>query len=126
VRLHLATTLLVLLNVVPSSGVVTALRCIKHHESDCCGGWAASTGDGYFGGLQMNSDFERTYGPLVSASSRTCESLACARPVARRCSCSPSTRVLALAAHAANVRRLARRVKVSRPVATVWGCSSPP
>ncbi|HKE79038.1 MAG TPA: hypothetical protein VKB54_07005 [Solirubrobacteraceae bacterium] len=42
----------------------TGLRCIQPHEA----GWQASTGNGYFGGLQMDLDFQRTYGlPLLEA-----------------------------------------------------------
>jgi hypothetical protein len=38
------------------------LLCIHGHE----GAWASSTGNGYFGGLQMDSSFQRTYGkPLL-------------------------------------------------------------
>lgn len=29
----------------------------------CEGSWTANTGNGYFGGLQMNLDFQRAYGP---------------------------------------------------------------
>lgn len=36
-----------------------ALVCIHTHE----GAWNAETGNGYHGGLQMDSSFERTYGP---------------------------------------------------------------
>jgi hypothetical protein len=34
-------------------------RCIHEHE----GAWDSDTGNGYFGGLQMTSWFQRTYGP---------------------------------------------------------------
>jgi hypothetical protein len=33
-------------------------RCIHRHE----GAWDANTGNGYYGGLQMDSSFQRTYG----------------------------------------------------------------
>jgi len=42
--------------------VAAGLRCI--HELE--GSWRAATGNGYFGGLQMDASFQRTYGaPLV-------------------------------------------------------------
>ena len=34
-------------------------ECIHSHE----GAWNANTGNGYHGGLQMNSNFQSTYGP---------------------------------------------------------------
>jgi hypothetical protein len=34
-------------------------RCIHEHE----GAWDANTGNGYYGGLQMDRSFQRTYGP---------------------------------------------------------------
>lgn len=36
-----------------------ALLCIHRGE----GAWSSSTGNGYFGGLQMDRTFQRTYGP---------------------------------------------------------------
>lgn len=42
--------------------VAAGLRCIHRGE----GSWRAATGNGYFGGLQMDVSFQRTYGaPLV-------------------------------------------------------------
>lgn len=41
-----------------SSGVVRGFICIHHFE----GGWDAATGNGYFGGLQMDRSFMGTYG----------------------------------------------------------------
>jgi Transglycosylase-like domain len=35
-----------------------AFECLHHFE----GGWRAATGNGYYGGLQMDWDFQRTYG----------------------------------------------------------------
>ena len=35
------------------------LRCIHTHE----GAWNANTGNGYYGGLQMDMSFQRAYGP---------------------------------------------------------------
>ncbi|MHB8742602.1 MAG: transglycosylase family protein [Sulfuricaulis sp.] len=35
-----------------------ALLCIHSHE----GAWTASTGNGYYGGLQMDTSFEKHYG----------------------------------------------------------------
>lgn len=46
----------------PLLGNLKAWLCIKHYESDCCGGWKTNTGNGYYGGLQMDSDFMHTYG----------------------------------------------------------------
>ena len=37
--------------------------CIHRYE----GAWNAKTGNGYFGGLQMNMDFQRAYGPELLA-----------------------------------------------------------
>jgi Transglycosylase-like domain/Bacterial Ig domain len=37
--------------------------CIHRYE----GAWNASTGNGYYGGLQMNMDFQRAYGPELLA-----------------------------------------------------------
>ncbi len=34
-------------------------RCIHRHE----GPWTANTGNGYYGGLQMDVSFQRSYGP---------------------------------------------------------------
>ena len=41
----------------------SAWLCIHSHE----GAWNADTGNGYFGGLQMDRDFQRTYGPEFMA-----------------------------------------------------------
>ncbi len=38
-------------------------RCIERHEAAQAGGWAASTGNGYFGGLQMSLQFQRVLAP---------------------------------------------------------------
>ena len=38
--------------------VIAGLLCIHRYE----GSWTADTGNGYFGGLQMDAAFERTYG----------------------------------------------------------------
>jgi hypothetical protein len=37
--------------------------CIHRHERHPGQGWASRTGNGYFGGLQMDLAFQRTYGP---------------------------------------------------------------
>jgi hypothetical protein len=34
--------------------------CIHHHE----GKWTSNTGNGYYGGLQMNMKFQLTYGSV--------------------------------------------------------------
>jgi hypothetical protein len=41
-----------------SGGLVSAFLCIHHFE----GAWTAATGNGYHGGLQMDSSFMATYG----------------------------------------------------------------
>jgi hypothetical protein len=41
-----------------SRRVIAGLACIHTHE----GAWNADTGNGYYGGLQMNTSFERAYG----------------------------------------------------------------
>jgi hypothetical protein len=38
-------------------------RCIHRHEASRAGGWAANTGNGYFGGLQMSHHFQRVLAP---------------------------------------------------------------
>lgn len=40
-------------------GLVADFACIHRYEGD----WTANTGNGYYGGLQMDSDFMRTYAP---------------------------------------------------------------
>jgi hypothetical protein len=40
-----------------------AFRCIHRHE----GAWTSNTGNGYYGGLQMDMSFQRTYGPAFLA-----------------------------------------------------------
>lgn len=39
--------------------------CIHRYEKDPDQGWATNTGNGYYGGLQMDIDFQRAYGPKV-------------------------------------------------------------
>ena len=39
-----------------------AWLCIHRHERHPRQGWATATGNGFFGGLQMNLSFQRTYG----------------------------------------------------------------
>lgn len=36
--------------------------CIHRHERDPAQGWRTRTGNGYYGGLQMDISFQRTYG----------------------------------------------------------------
>lgn len=43
--------------------VYRALTCIHHHE----GAWDAATGNGFYGGLQMDVSFQRTYGGWIFA-----------------------------------------------------------
>jgi hypothetical protein len=38
-------------------------NCIMFYEAWHHGKWAAHTGNGYYGGLQMDLDFQRAYGP---------------------------------------------------------------
>jgi hypothetical protein len=40
-------------------GLTFAFDCVHQGE----GSWTANTGNGYFGGLQMDIDFQRSYGP---------------------------------------------------------------
>jgi Transglycosylase-like domain len=40
----------------------SAWRCIKRHESDPRMGWRTHTGNGYYGGLQLDLAFQRTHG----------------------------------------------------------------
>jgi hypothetical protein len=37
--------------------------CIHRYERDPAQGWRTRTGNGYYGGLQMDLDFQRAYGP---------------------------------------------------------------
>ncbi|WP_281426265.1 transglycosylase family protein [Miltoncostaea oceani] len=40
--------------------------CINSHEAGPeHGGWAANTGNGYYGGLQMDRSFQQTYAPQL-------------------------------------------------------------
>jgi hypothetical protein len=39
-----------------------AWLCIHHHERHPRQGWASATGNGYYGGLQMDISFQRRYG----------------------------------------------------------------
>ena len=39
-----------------------AWLCIHRHERNPRQGWATATGNGYYGGLQMDLSFQRTYG----------------------------------------------------------------
>jgi hypothetical protein len=41
-----------------SDYVTNGLLCIHSHEAS----WGANTGNGYYGGLQMDYNFQRTYG----------------------------------------------------------------
>ena len=38
-------------------------RCIHRYEAALAGGWDTSTGNGYYGGLQMSMTFQRTLAP---------------------------------------------------------------
>ncbi|MDQ3066229.1 MAG: transglycosylase family protein [Actinomycetota bacterium] len=38
-------------------------QCIHRYERHPAQGWRTRTGNGYYGGLQMDIDFQRTYGP---------------------------------------------------------------
>ena len=40
-----------------------AWRCIHKHEAAEAGGWSASTGNGYYGGLQMSVQFQVALAP---------------------------------------------------------------
>ena len=40
-----------------------AWMCIHRHERHPLQGWRTNTGNGYYGGLQMDLAFQRTYGP---------------------------------------------------------------
>jgi hypothetical protein len=40
-----------------------AWMCIHRHERHPAQGWRTRTGNGFYGGLQMNIAFQRTYGP---------------------------------------------------------------
>jgi Transglycosylase-like domain len=40
-----------------------AWRCIHRYEASRAGGWAARTGNGYYGGLQMSMTFQRALAP---------------------------------------------------------------
>jgi hypothetical protein len=39
--------------------------CIHRYERHPRQGWATNTGNGYYGGLQMDISFQRTYGPEI-------------------------------------------------------------
>ena len=40
-----------------------AWLCIHRYERNPAQGWRTQTGNGYYGGLQMDASFQRTYGP---------------------------------------------------------------
>ena len=40
-----------------------AWRCIMRHETLYAGAWHANTGNGYYGGLQMDVTFQRHFAP---------------------------------------------------------------
>jgi hypothetical protein len=42
---------------------LNAWLCIHRHERHPGQGWSTRTGNGYYGGLQMDLSFQRTYGP---------------------------------------------------------------
>lgn len=44
-------------------GSVSDWSCIHRHERHPRQGWHTNTGNGYYGGLQMDRDFMRSYGP---------------------------------------------------------------
>ena len=48
-----------------------AFACIAEHESG--GRWDISTGNGYYGGLQMDRGFQRTYAPRLYARKGTAD-----------------------------------------------------
>lgn len=51
-----------------------ALLCIARHEAGPeHGGWRANTGNGYYGGLQMDRTFQRTYAPRLYATKGTAD-----------------------------------------------------
>ena len=41
----------------------SAWLCIHRYERNPAQGWRTRTGNGYYGGLQMDIDFQRAYGP---------------------------------------------------------------
>jgi hypothetical protein len=55
----LATTRLAVLYPPPPTVSAASWECIHSHE----GAWDSNTGNGYYGGLQMDSGFMSTYGP---------------------------------------------------------------
>ena len=49
--------------------LTSAFQCIHAHE----GAWYANTGNGYYGGLQMDIDFQRAYGAELLRSKGTAD-----------------------------------------------------
>ena len=47
--------------------------CIHRYERDPRQGWSTRTGNGYYGGLQMDLSFQRTYGPKLLRSKGTAD-----------------------------------------------------
>jgi hypothetical protein len=47
--------------------------CIHRFERNPAQGWKTRTGNGYYGGLQMDLDFQRTYGPELLRRKGTAE-----------------------------------------------------
>jgi hypothetical protein len=50
---------------------MAAWLCIHRHERHPHQGWATRTGNGFYGGLQMNISFQRTYGGWLLAEKGT-------------------------------------------------------
>jgi hypothetical protein len=50
---------------------LSAWRCIQHYESG--GRWAINTGNGYYGGLQMDIGFQLAYGAWLYRTKGTAE-----------------------------------------------------
>lgn len=47
--------------------------CIHRHEQHPLQGWRTRTGNGFYGGLQMDLDFQRTYGAFLLRSKGTAD-----------------------------------------------------
>ena len=79
--------------------------CIHRYERHPAQGWATRTGNGYYGGLQMDISFQRTYGAEILRREGHREQLVGARAdVGRRARPSQRSGLLSLAEHRSLLR----------------------
>ena len=83
----------------------SAWMCIHRHERHPGQGWATHTGNGYYGGLQMDLSFQRSYGRRPAQDEGHREPLVGGRAdVGRRARVSQRPRLLSVAEHGPSLR----------------------